>query len=161
MVSIYNVVFWECSKGHSWPKRTNSEFGFPDPQKTSKGPQIEQMTLKSPRHKRSPAKGVWPKSDEESDRSIRKSDQKVTERVPKTKKVIKLLLPTSLCGTLIKDDFKTGEEPPKVSNPPTPHSIQKGRKPQICPEFVSAIVCEGSTQSDWDFCPKINLFLLV
>ena len=28
--------------------------------------------------KRSPAKGVWQKSDEESERSIRKSDQKVT-----------------------------------------------------------------------------------
>ena len=40
------------------------------------------------------------KSDEKSDRSIRKSDQKVTERVPKTKKMIEVLLPTSFCGTL-------------------------------------------------------------
>ena len=31
---------------------------------------------------RSPAKGVWQKGDEKSDRSIRKSDQKVTGRVP-------------------------------------------------------------------------------
>ena len=37
--------------------------------------------------KSSPAKGVWQESDEKSDRSIRKSDQKVTERVPKTKKI--------------------------------------------------------------------------
>ena len=41
------------------------------------------------------------KRDEKSDRSIRKSDQKVTERVPKTKKVIELLLPTTFGGTLI------------------------------------------------------------
>ena len=39
----------------------------------------------SPCRKRSPAKGVWQKSDEKSDRSIREGDQKVTERVPKTK----------------------------------------------------------------------------
>ena len=45
----------------------------------------------SPCRKRSPAKGVWQ----------RKSDQKVTERVPKTKKVIELLWPTSFCGTLL------------------------------------------------------------
>ena len=37
---------------------------------------------KSPCRKRSPAKGVWQKSDEKSVRSIRK----VTESVPKTKK---------------------------------------------------------------------------
>ena len=36
--------------------------------------------------KRSPAKGVWQKSHEKSDRRIRQGDQKVTERVPKTKK---------------------------------------------------------------------------
>ena len=36
--------------------------------------------------KRSPAKGVWQKSDEKSDKSVRKSDRKVTESVPKTKK---------------------------------------------------------------------------
>ena len=53
----------------------------------------------SPCHKRSPAKGVWQKSDEKSDRSIRKSDQKVTERVRK-QKAMELLLPTSFCGTL-------------------------------------------------------------
>ena len=36
-------------------------------------------------------------------RNIRKSDQKVTKRVPKTKtNVIELLLPTSFCGTLIE-----------------------------------------------------------
>ena len=40
----------------------------------------------SPCRKRSPAKGVWQKSDEKSDRSIRKSDRKVTESIPKTKK---------------------------------------------------------------------------
>ena len=40
----------------------------------------------SPCRKRSPAKGVWQKSDEKSDRSVRKSDRKVTESVPKTKK---------------------------------------------------------------------------
>ena len=40
----------------------------------------------SPCRKRSPAKGVWQKGDEKSDRNIRKSDQKVTERVPETKK---------------------------------------------------------------------------
>ena len=39
-------------------------------------------------------------SDERSDRTIRKSDQKVTERVPKREKVIELLLLTSFCGTL-------------------------------------------------------------
>ena len=54
----------------------------------------------SPCRKRSPAKGVWQKSDAKSDRSVRKSDRKVTESVPKTKKVIELLLPTSFCGTL-------------------------------------------------------------
>ena len=47
----------------------------------------------------SAAKGVrqkvWQISAEKSDRSVRKSDQKVTESVPKTKKVIELLLPTS------------------------------------------------------------------
>ena len=35
---------------------------------------------------------------QKSDGSIRKSDQKVTERVPKTKKVIELLLPTSFAA---------------------------------------------------------------
>ena len=40
----------------------------------------------SPCRKRSPAKGVWQKSDEKSDKSVRKSDRKVTESVPKTKK---------------------------------------------------------------------------
>ena len=39
-----------------------------------------------PAAKGSAAKGVWQKSDEKSDRSIRKSDQKVTERVPKEAK---------------------------------------------------------------------------
>ena len=43
------------------------------------------MGFWSPCRKRSPAKGVWQKSDEKSDRSIRKSDRKVTESVPKTK----------------------------------------------------------------------------
>ena len=43
-------------------------------------------TLFSPCRKRSPAKGVWQKSDEKSDKSVRKSDRKVTESVPKTKK---------------------------------------------------------------------------
>ena len=38
------------------------------------------------RQKESAAKGVWQKSDEKSDRSVRKSDRKVAERVPKTKK---------------------------------------------------------------------------
>ena len=57
-------------------------------------------TRRSPCRKRSPAKGVWQKSDEKSDRSVRKSDRKVTGSVPKTKKVIELLLPTSFCGTL-------------------------------------------------------------
>ena len=37
----------------------------------------------SPGRKRSPAKGIWQNSD------VRKSDQKVTERAPKTKKVIR------------------------------------------------------------------------
>ena len=42
---------------------------------------------KSPCRKRSPAKGVWQKSDKQkSDKSVRKSDRKVTESVPKTKK---------------------------------------------------------------------------
>ena len=54
----------------------------------------------SPCRKRSPAKGVWQKSEEKSDRSIRKSDRKVTESIPTTKKVIELLLPHSFCGTL-------------------------------------------------------------
>ena len=43
-------------------------------------------SILSPCRKRSPAKGVWQKSDEKSDRSIRKSDRKVTESVPKTEK---------------------------------------------------------------------------
>ena len=48
--------------------------------------------------KRSLAKNVTKKVTEASE----KNDQKVTERVPKTKKkVIELLLPTSFCGTLI------------------------------------------------------------
>ena len=47
--------------------------------------------LISPRKSPQIAKNGWQKSDEKSDRSIRKSDQKVTERVPKTKKVIELL----------------------------------------------------------------------
>ena len=54
----------------------------------------------SPCRKRSPAKGVRQKSDEKSDRGVRKSDRKVTKSVPKTKKVIELLLPHSFCGTL-------------------------------------------------------------
>ena len=40
----------------------------------------------SPCRKRSPAKGGRQKSDEKSDRSIRKSDRKVTESIPITKK---------------------------------------------------------------------------
>ena len=48
------------------------------------GPSILKMLITTP--KRSPVKGVWQKSDEKSERSIRKSDQNVTERVPKTKK---------------------------------------------------------------------------
>ena len=55
---------------------------------------------RSPCRKRSPAKGVWQKSDGKSDRSVRKSDRKVTESVPKTEKVIELLLPHSFCVTL-------------------------------------------------------------
>ena len=39
-----------------------------------------------PAAKKGPAKGVWQKRDEKNDRSIRKSDQKVTERVPKAEK---------------------------------------------------------------------------
>ena len=59
---------------------------------------------KSPCRKRSPAKGVWQKSDDKSDRSI----EKVTKKRPKEsrkrkRKVIKLLLPTSFCGTLRKN----------------------------------------------------------
>ena len=45
----------------------------------------------SPCRKRSPAKGAWQKSDEKNDRSIRKCDQKVTEIVPKTQKVIETI----------------------------------------------------------------------
>ena len=73
-----------------------------------------------PARKRSPAKGVWQKSDEKSDRSIRKSDRKVTESVPKTKKVIELLLPHSFCGTLkatVGEEVAGSEKlglPPKV-----------------------------------------------
>ena len=37
---------------------------------------------------------------QKSDRSVRKGDRKVTESVPKTKKVIELLLPTSSLMTL-------------------------------------------------------------
>ena len=44
------------------------------------------MHFTSPCRKRSPAKGVWQKSDEKSDKNVRKSDRKVTESVPKTKK---------------------------------------------------------------------------
>ena len=44
------------------------------------------------------AKGVRQKSDEKNDRSIGKSDRKVTQ---KRNKVIELLLPHSFCGTLI------------------------------------------------------------
>ena len=40
----------------------------------------------SPCRKRSPAKGVGQKSDEKSDRSVRKNDRKVTASVPKTEK---------------------------------------------------------------------------
>ena len=43
---------------------------------------------------------IWQKSGEKGDKSIRRSDQKVTERVPITKEVIELRLPTSFCGTL-------------------------------------------------------------
>ena len=51
--------------------------------------------------KESGKRSLAKKRDEKSDRSIRESDQKVTERAPKTKKkVIELLLPTSFCGTL-------------------------------------------------------------
>ena len=50
------------------------------------GDRTSLLHQKSPCRKRSPAKGVWQKSDEKSDRSIRKSDRKVTESVPKTKK---------------------------------------------------------------------------
>ena len=72
-------------------------------------PPISRPKLKSsPCRKRSPAKGVCQKRDEKSDRSVRKSDQKVTKRVPKTKKVIELLLPTSFC------------------RPPQEHVVKKG-----------------------------------
>ena len=47
---------------------------------------LDHPKFMSPCRKRSPAKGLWQKSDERSDRSIRRSDQKVTERVPKTNK---------------------------------------------------------------------------
>ena len=46
----------------------------------------------SPCRKRSPAKGVWQKSDKKSHRSIGKSDRKSPEN---EKKVIELLLPAS------------------------------------------------------------------
>ena len=62
--------------------------------------------MPSPWRKRSPAKGLWQKSGEKSDRSVKKSDQKVTERVPKTKKVIELHLLTSFCGTLMTPSEK-------------------------------------------------------
>ena len=42
------------------------------------------------------------KSDEESDRSVIKSDQNGTEGVPKTRKSDRTPLPTSFCGTLRK-----------------------------------------------------------
>ena len=45
-----------------------------------------EFSLFSPCRKRSPAKGVWQKGDEKSHKSVRKSDRKVTESVPKTKK---------------------------------------------------------------------------
>ena len=54
--------------------------------KKREGKKKKQESQNSPCRKRSPAKGVWQKSDEKSDRSIRKSDRKVTESVPKTKK---------------------------------------------------------------------------
>ena len=54
----------------------------------------------SPCRKRSPAKGVWQKSDEKSDKSVRKSDQKVTESVPKTKKSDRTPFADLLSGTL-------------------------------------------------------------
>ena len=44
------------------------------------------MSQTSPCRKRSPAKKIRQKGDEESDRSIRKSDRKVTKSIPKTKK---------------------------------------------------------------------------
>ena len=49
----------------------------------------------SPCRKRSQATGVWRKSDEESDRSVRK--------VAKMKNVIELLLLPSSCSTLMID----------------------------------------------------------
>ena len=53
--------------------------------------------------RRSPAKGVWQKSDEKKWQKRQKSDQKVTKSVPKIKKVTKLLLRTSFCGTLSRN----------------------------------------------------------
>ena len=49
-------------------------------------------------------KGVWQKSDEKSDRSIRKSDQKVTERLPQTKKSDR----TPFAGLLFQGFLKGG-----------------------------------------------------
>ena len=59
---------------------------------------IQNLTLPQ----RSAAKGVWETSDEEIDRSIRKSSQRVTqnEKSDQTPFVDLLLLPTSFCGTL-------------------------------------------------------------
>ena len=63
------------------------------------GPGISKFT---PATKGVRQKEFGKKANEKSDRNIRKSDQKVAERVPKTRKVIELLLPTSFRGTLKK-----------------------------------------------------------
>ena len=61
-----------------------------------------EWSCQSPCRERSPAKGVWQKSDEKSDRSVRKVTKKWPKESRKQKKVIEFLLPTSFCGTLIK-----------------------------------------------------------
>ena len=62
------------------------QFYFREPKFYSRRSSAYWGDQNSPCCKRSPAKGVWQKSDEKSDRSVRKSDRKVTESVPKTKK---------------------------------------------------------------------------
>ena len=73
---------------------------------------------------------VWQKATKKSDRSIRKSDQR-TERVPKKKKVIELLLPTSLSGGVQSTDVsqivrETGRDESQSVLSPERNSSKQG-----------------------------------
>ena len=47
---------------------------------------------------------------------------------------------------------------PQTKPPPTRYSVQKRRKPQICPKFVPMIVFQGFPRRGTEICPKVVVF---